>query len=73
MSIEDEIFSSYENNDYSPIDAEFNTTDVQGNNIKDKDINDSTKAVVSVWMSRIWKNFANSRPHKTWIKTKLSK
>jgi hypothetical protein len=24
-------------------------------------------------MSRIWKNFANSRPHKTGIKTKLSK
>jgi hypothetical protein len=46
MTIEDEIFSSYDN--YSPIDAEFNTTDVQGNNIKDKDINDSTKAVVSV-------------------------
>lgn len=48
----------------APIDAEFDTTDVQGNNIKERFLTEATKTVLSLWIYQIRKTFANSKPHK---------
>lgn len=71
MPLDEDGINRYE--EPAEADKSWDTSDVQWNNINDKDINNSTKSVISVWISRIWKTFANSRPHKTGRKTKLSK